>query len=135
MVGFQTDYKTTFTIHLSKIWKGAFPLENSNNRNPTHLNSIFMDNNVWFIKNWTTHNLPLWLYEYFWIISLYGNLVYFILKVLAWKICIMKWGFAKKSHNKVTKTFYVWFEFLWIRRYHTYNRVLRVNITHSSLFL
>ena len=105
MVGFQTDYKTTFTIHLSKIWKGAFPLENSNNRNPTHLNSIFMDNNVWFIKIRTTHNLPLWLYEYFWIISLFGHLVYFILKVLAWEICIMKWGFAKKDIIKSQRQF------------------------------
>ena len=36
--------------------------------------------NVWFIKNWTTHNLSLWLYEYFWIMLLYGHLVYFIIK-------------------------------------------------------
>ena len=27
---------------------------------------------------------------------MYGHLVYFILKVLAWEICNMKWGFAKK---------------------------------------
>ena len=27
---------------------------------------------------------------------MYGHLVYFILKVLAWESCNMKWGFAKK---------------------------------------
>ena len=43
----------------------------------------------------TTHNLSLGLDEYFWIILLYWHLVYFILKVLAWDICDMKWGFAK----------------------------------------
>ena len=52
--------------------------------------------NVWSIKIRTTHNLSLWLYEYFWIILSYGHLVYFILKVLAWEICNMRWGFAKK---------------------------------------
>ena len=46
------------------------------------------------------------------------TLVYFIYKVLAWEIFNMKWGFAmQKIHNKVTKRVYVWFEFLWIRRY------------------
>ena len=34
--------------------------------------------NVWLIKIRTTHNLSLWLYEYFWIILLCGHLVHFI---------------------------------------------------------
>ena len=29
--------------------------------------------NVWFVKIQTIHNLSLWLYEYFWIISLYAS--------------------------------------------------------------
>ena len=62
-------------------------------------------NNVWSLKIWTTHNLSLWLYEYFWIILLYGHLVYFILKVLAWEICNMKWGFAKKVIIKSQRQF------------------------------
>ena len=64
-----------------------------------------MINNVWSIKIRTTHNLSLWLYEYFWIILLYGHLVYFILKVLAWEICNMKWGFAKKVIIKSQRQF------------------------------
>jgi hypothetical protein len=52
--------------------------------------------------------------------------MYFILKVLPWEICNMKWGFAKKSHNKVTKTVYVWFEFLWIRRYVKMERIFLI---------
>ena len=28
-----------------------------------------------------------------------------------------KMRICRKSHDKVTKTVYVWFEFLWIRRY------------------
>ena len=61
--------------------------------------------NVWSIKIRTTHNLSLWLYEYFWIILLYGHLVYFILKVLAWEISNMKWGFTKKVIIKSQKQF------------------------------
>ena len=61
--------------------------------------------NVWSIKIRTTHNLSLWLYEYFWIILLYGHLVYFILKVLAWEIWNMKWGFAKKVIIKSQRQF------------------------------
>ena len=57
------------------------------------------------IKIRTTNNLSLWLYEYFWIILLYGHLVYFILKVLAWEICNMKWGFAKKVLLKSQRQF------------------------------
>ena len=37
--------------------------------------------------------MTLWI---FWIILFYGRLVYFILKVFAWEICSMKWGFVKK---------------------------------------
>ena len=59
----------------------------------------------------------MWLFEYFWIILLYGHLVYFILKVLAWEICNMKWEFAKKVIIKSQTVFVWWFEFLWIRRY------------------
>ena len=73
--------------------------------------------NIWSIKVWTTHNLSLWFYEYFWMILLYGHLVFFILKVLAWEICNMKRGFTKKVIIKSQWQFivYVWFEFLWIR--------------------
>ena len=61
--------------------------------------------NVWFIKIRTTYNLFLWLCEYFWIILLYGHLVYFILKVLAWEICNVKWGFARKVIVKPQRQF------------------------------
>ena len=73
----------------------------TNFRSSTNLSA----NNVWFIKIRTTHNLSLWLYEYFWIILLYGHLVYFIIKVLAWEICNMKWGFAKKVIIKSQRQF------------------------------
>ena len=66
---------------------------------------VMLISNVWSIKIRTTHNLSLWLYEYFWIILLYGHLVYFILKVLAWEICNMKWGFAKKVIIKSQRQF------------------------------
>ena len=82
---------------------------------PRHGNTVCMirfihildssNSNVWFIKIRTTHNLSLWLYEYFWIILFYGHLVYFILKVLAWEICNMKWGFAKKIIIKSKRQF------------------------------
>ena len=68
-------------------------------------NLIRYETNVWFIKIRTTHNLSLWLYEYFWIILLYGHPVYFILKVLAWEIFNMKWGFAKKVIIKSQRQF------------------------------
>ena len=62
--------------------------------------------NVWSIKIRTTHNISLWLYEYFWItVLLYGHLEYLILKVLAWEICNMKWGFAKKVMIKSLRQF------------------------------
>ena len=36
----------------------------------------------------------------------------------AWEICNMKWGFARKVIIKSQRQFiYLWFEFLWIRRY------------------
>ena len=44
--------------------------------------------NVWFIKIRTTRNLSLWLYEYFWIISLHGQN-------------------CQKSHNTVTNHNYI----------------------------
>ena len=47
----------------------------------------------------------MWFCEYFWIISLYGHLVYFILKVLVWEICNMKWGFAQKVIIKSQRQF------------------------------
>ena len=57
----------------------------------------YLDSNDWSIRIQTTHNLSLWIYEYFWIILLHGHLVYFILKILAWEICnYMKWEFDKK---------------------------------------
>ena len=61
--------------------------------------------NVLSIKIQTTHNPSLWLYEYFWIILLYGHLIYFISKVLAWEICNMKWRFAKKVIIKSQRQF------------------------------
>ena len=67
--------------------------------------SICYSINVWFIKIWTTHNLSLWLYEYFWIILKNGYQVYFISKVLAWEIGIMKWGFATKVMIKSQRQF------------------------------
>ena len=60
---------------------------------------------VWSIKIRAIHNLSLWLCEYFWIILLYGHLVCFILKVLAWEISNMKWGFAKKVLIKSQRQF------------------------------
>ena len=51
------------------------------------------------------HDLSLWLYESFCIILLYGHLVYFILKILAWEICNMKWGYAKKVIIKSQRQF------------------------------
>ena len=47
----------------------------------------------------------MWLYEYFWIILVYGHLVYFILKVLAWEICNMIWGFGKNVIIKSPRQF------------------------------
>ena len=49
--------------------------------------------------------MSLWLYEYVWIMLLYGHPVYFIFKVLAWEICIIKWGFAKKVIIKSQRQF------------------------------
>ena len=49
--------------------------------------------------------MSLWLYEYFWIILLFGHLVCFILKILAWKIPNMKWEFAKKVIIKSQRQF------------------------------
>ena len=72
---------------------------------PKKTHSFWGRSNVWFIKIRTTPNLSLWLYEYFWIILLYGHLVCFILKLLAWEICNMKWGFAKKVIIKSQRQF------------------------------
>ena len=48
----------------------------------------------------------MWLCEYFWIILLYGHLVYVLhLKVLAWEICNMKRGFDKKVILKSQRQF------------------------------
>ena len=45
-----------------------------------------------------------------------------IIKVLAWEICNIKLEFAKKViiQSQITITFYVWLEFLWIRRYNIF---------------
>ena len=64
-----------------------------------------MHSNVWFVKIRTTHNLSLWLNECFWIILLYGHLGHFILKVLAWKISNMKFGFAQKVKIRSQRQF------------------------------
>ena len=65
--------------------------------------------NVWSIKIRTTYNLSLWLYDNFWMTLLYGHLVYFILKVLAWEICNIKWRL-----------------FLWIRHYVCKPNILKI---------
>ena len=60
-------------------------------------------------------------YQYLWIGLLYWHLVYLVLKVLAWEICNIELEFAKKViiKSQIAITFYLWFEFLWNRRYHT----------------
>ena len=52
------------------------------------------------------HNLSLWLYEYVWIILLYGHLVYFILKVLIYeKFAIWNEDLPKKVLLKSHRQF------------------------------
>ena len=78
----------------------------------TQWGQICQEYNVWSIK-FKPHIICLCDFMlFFWIILLYGLLVYFILKVLAWIICNMKWGFAKKII--ITKS--QRFKSLWIRR-------------------
>ena len=85
------DFTTNFKS-VSPILLLNFSLvQNNMDENANH----FLVRNVWSIKIRTTHNLSLWLYEYFGIILLYGHLVYIAL-VLTWEICNMKWVFAKK---------------------------------------
>ena len=79
-----------------KNFKSLQPILSSDNLEISIKGSVITK--VWFIEIRTTHDLSLWLYEYFWIILLYEHLVSFILKVLAWEICSIKWVFAKKSH-------------------------------------
>ena len=62
-------YYTALWPLVSKIFKKCFKNISS-----------FLRYNVWFMKIRITYNLSLWLHEYFWIILLYGHLVYFILK-------------------------------------------------------
>ena len=72
--------------------------------------------NVWSKKIRTTHNLSLWLYEYFryfWMIWAPGILHF---KGLGMKNLQYEMSLCQ-SHKKVTKTVYVWVEFLWIRCY------------------
>jgi hypothetical protein len=68
------------------------------------------------INIWTTHNLSLWLSIFL------DNIIVWAPSILHFKgfgmrnlQCEMR--ICQKSHDKVTKTVYVWFEFLWIRRY------------------
>ena len=86
-------------------------------------NKAIIHSNVCFIKVRTTHsfanfvNFQKSMKSYFPVflrisLLLYGHLVYLILKVLKYEIRIYP-----KSHNKVTMTVYVWFEFLWNRLY------------------
>ena len=95
--------------NLHFIWNLLLPKPSKSWHNNSFLGSVIVViwrlHNVWFIKIWTTHNLALWLYEYLWIILLYGHLVCFILKLLAWEICNMKWGFAKKVKIKSQRQF------------------------------
>ena len=87
------------------------------------------ENNVWSIKIRATHNLSLWLYEYFWIILLNGHLVVYF-KGLGMRNLQYEMRVWQKSHNKVTKTVYLWFEILWIRRY-----LYKLNISfHDAAF-
>ena len=88
--------------------------------------NAFPEINVWSIKIRTTRNMSLWLYEYFWIILLNGHLVVYF-KGLGMRNLQYEMRVWQKSHNKVTKTVYVWFEFLWIRRY--------VYVWHSTLWV
>ena len=61
----------------------------------------------------------MWLYEYFQIILLYGHLLRSVLhfKGLGMRTLQYEMRISLKSHNKVTKTVYIWFECLWIIRY------------------
>ena len=86
------------------------------------------------IKIRTTHNLSLSPYYYFWII-LYGNLVYFI----AWEICSMKWGFAKKVIIKSQRQFMYGSNFygsdvIWWTIRNNINPSLYMNTLKSTLF-
>ena len=95
----------------SFLWQHGSIFSQSHKYMKYLLINLSNEDNVWFIKIRTTHDLSLWLYEYFWIILLFGHLVNFILKVLAREICIMKSGFAKKVIIKSQKQFIS----LWIR--------------------
>ena len=69
--------------------------------------------NVWFIKIWTTHKLSLWL---FWqILILFCK--FLMPRPLKWSIQGAHTIISSKNIHKVTNTDYLWFEFLWIRRY------------------
>ena len=72
--------------------------------------------NVWSIKIQITHNLSLWLYEYF-----LDNIIVRAPRILHFKGLGMRnlqyeMRICQKSNNKVTKTVYVYFDFLWFRR-------------------
>ena len=92
------DHFVSFCPSGANAHDGVFPLLLSTHSfQPTSdTTSLANKYNVWFMKIRTTHNLSLCFYEYVWIKLLYGHLVYFILKVLIWEICNMKWVFAKK---------------------------------------
>ena len=64
---------------------------------------------------------------------IYRDLTYFILKLLAWWICTMK--FAKKSRieSQLTIKVNVWYEIACIRRYNTNNICYEKFVTHLLL--
>ena len=69
------------------------------------------------INGTTTHNLSLWLYEYFWIILFLWSPSTLRFKGLGMRNLQYRIRICQKSHNTVTITFYVCFDFLWNRRY------------------
>ena len=52
---------------------------------------------------------------------MYGHLIHILhFKGIGMRNLQYEMRIGQKSHNKVTKTVYVWFEFLWIKRYYIY---------------
>ena len=93
------------------------------------------DYNVWSIKIRTIHKLPLWLYyDIFWQI-LISYFKFLMPRPLKWSILGAHTIILSKNIHKVTKTDYVWFKFLWIRRYTVdYRHVQTFYLTNSINF-
>ena len=82
--------------------------------------------NVWSIKIRTVNKLSLWLYYDFCCKSSF-HIANFACQDLYNDTLILS-----KNIHKVTKTDYVWFEFLWIRRWSPF--VLRTLLRESRIF-